>query len=77
MMRAFVIALFTFVVLLATPFSGSAAAQPPPSYPLEFTGGTPGVSIEIFLNAGRPKSTASMRRRTRCPSSSSTSPSLA
>ena len=53
MMRAFVIALFTFVVLLATPFSGSAAAQPPPSYPLEFTGGTPGVSIEIFLNAGK------------------------
>lgn len=52
-MRAFVTALLTFVGLMVAPFSGSAAAQPPPSYPLEFTGGTAGVSVEIFLNAGK------------------------
>ena len=61
MVRSFVVALVTFVVVLfAGPFRGIAAAQPgsggqpqPPSFPIEIIGGTPGVSVEIFLNAGK------------------------
>lgn len=60
-MRSFAIALVTFVVVsFAGPFRGLAAAQPgsggqpqPPSFPIEMMGGTPGVSVEIFLNAGK------------------------
>jgi hypothetical protein len=60
MIRLCLIALVTIVgVSLATlpePLAAQAnagAAQQPVSFPLEFVGGTPGVSIEVYLNAGK------------------------
>lgn len=50
-MRAFVIALVT---VLVSALSHSAAAQTaPPQVPVTVAGGTPGVSIEFYLNAGK------------------------
>lgn len=57
MIRSFIVALVTTVIVAAAGPLGGIAAQPVNStfepYPLEFVGGAPGVSVEIFLNAGK------------------------
>lgn len=59
MIRSFVVALVTIVAVSATMLpqqlaaQAGGAAQAPVSIPLEFSGGTGGVSIEIYLNAGK------------------------
>ncbi len=55
MMRLCFVALVSTMIMMAAGPLGGIAAQAPGnySYPLDFAGGTPGVSIEVFMNAGK------------------------
>jgi hypothetical protein len=59
MIRSFAVALVTVVVVSVLSSTGEIAAQPqnptaPPSQlPMQFTGGTPGINLELYLNAGK------------------------
>jgi hypothetical protein len=56
MIRSFVVALVTVVVVSWLGYSGEIAAQqqaPPSQLPMQITGATPGISLEIFMNTGK------------------------
>src|SRR5688572_23900327 len=59
MIRSFAVALVTVVVVSVLSSTGEIAAQPqnptaPPSQlPMQFTGGAPGINLELYLNAGK------------------------
>lgn len=56
MMRSFVVALVTILlVTVVAPFERLAAQPnaPPQQAPVDFVGGVPGVNIEIYINAGK------------------------
>jgi hypothetical protein len=56
MIRSFAVALVTIVVVSVLSATGQLAAQPqnPPSQlPIQFTGGAPGINLELFVNAGK------------------------
>jgi hypothetical protein len=59
MIRSFAVALVTILVVSVVSATGEIAAQPqnptaPPSQlPIQFTGGAPGMNLELYLNAGK------------------------
>ncbi len=58
MIRSFAVALITIAVVSLSSISGRIAAQPqaptpPSSLPMQITGATPGLSLELFMNAGK------------------------
>jgi hypothetical protein len=56
MIRSFGVALVTtFVVVLSTSYDRIAAQPnaPPSQLPVQITGATPGINLELFLNAGK------------------------
>jgi hypothetical protein len=57
MIRSFAVALITIIFVSVLGYSREIAAwqqNPPPSQlPMQFTGATPGLNLELFLNAGK------------------------
>jgi hypothetical protein len=56
MIRSFAVALVTILFVSALSSTGEIAAQnqaPPSQLPVQFSGATPGINLELFLNAGK------------------------
>src|SRR5690348_8539789 len=59
MIRSFAVGLITIIVVVALSilrvdlFAQQSGAAGPGSVPIQFSGGTPGVNLELFINAGK------------------------